>query len=67
MAPDIAEKIKAIGRVVNLANDNIKINTNMLDPGNMTAINRNQIEASKPSPISMMPPRCSNRALRGRS
>lgn len=43
------------GRVANLNGDTIMVITNMLDPGNMTAINRNQIDEAKPSPISMMP------------
>ena len=43
------------GRVANLNGDTIMVVTNMLDPGNMTSINRHQIEESKPSPVSMMP------------
>ncbi|WP_435018710.1 c-type cytochrome [Tundrisphaera sp. TA3] len=43
------------GRVVNLNGDNMMINTDMLDPNAQVSINRNDIEESKPSPISMMP------------
>ncbi|MDB5351809.1 MAG: putative heme-binding protein [Planctomycetota bacterium] len=43
------------GRIVNLNGDSMSINTDMLDPSAMTNINRNQVEATKPSAISMMP------------
>ena len=43
------------GRIVNLAGDNIMINTDMLDPNAITQVNRNQVEATKPSTVSMMP------------
>ena len=43
------------GRVANLNGDTIMVITDMLDPGNMTGINRNQVEETKPSPVSMMP------------
>ena len=43
------------GRIVNLNGDNLMINTDMLDPNAMTNVNRNQIEETKPSPVSMMP------------
>ena len=43
------------GRIVNLNGDNIMVNTDMLDPNLMVNINRNQVEATKPSLVSMMP------------
>ena len=43
------------GRVANLNGDTIMVVTNMLDPGNMTSLNRNQIEETKSSLVSMMP------------
>ena len=44
-----------VGRVVNLSGERIMIHENMLDPGNLTGINRNEIESLQPSKISMMP------------
>ncbi len=44
-----------VGRVANLSNDTIMVIQNMLDPGNLTALNRNEIEAFKPSTTSQMP------------
>lgn len=43
------------GRVVNLNKNTLRIMTDMLDPGNLTIINREQIEVQKPSPTSQMP------------
>lgn len=43
------------GRIVNLNGDNVQVNTNMLEPGANTSVNRNQIESMKPSKVSMMP------------
>ena len=43
------------GRVVNLNNDTMSLNTNMLDPEAQTGIDRKTIEEVKPSPVSMMP------------
>lgn len=43
------------GRVVNLAGDNIKINTNMLDPASVIDVDHRLVEEIQPSPISMMP------------
>ena len=43
------------GRVVNLAANNIKINTNMLDPTAVTDVDHRLIEEMAPSPVSMMP------------
>ena len=44
-----------VGRIVNLNGDQVQVNTNMLEPGATTAINRNNIESMKPSKVSMMP------------
>ncbi len=44
-----------VGRIVNLNNDNVMVNTNMLDPGTNTSVDRKLIESMKPSKVSMMP------------
>lgn len=44
-----------VGRIVNLAGDNVTINTDMLDPNKLVGVNRNLIESIGPSKISMMP------------
>ncbi len=44
-----------VGRIVNLNNDQVMVNTNMLDPGATTAVNRNNIESMKASKLSLMP------------
>ena len=44
-----------VGRIVNLNNDNVNVNTNMLDPSSTVGINRTNIESMKPSKLSMMP------------
>jgi putative heme-binding domain-containing protein len=43
------------GRIMNLHNDTMTINTNMLDPSAQVNVNRSRIEEMRPSPISMMP------------
>jgi putative heme-binding domain-containing protein len=43
------------GRIMNLHNDVMTINTNMLDPSAQVNIDRRKIEEQKPSPVSMMP------------
>jgi putative heme-binding domain-containing protein len=43
------------GRIVNLAGDNISINTDMLDPNKIVGVNRNSIDSIGPSKVSMMP------------
>jgi putative heme-binding domain-containing protein len=43
------------GRIVNLSGDNLMINPDMLDPGNMVNVRRGQIEEMTRSPVSMMP------------
>jgi hypothetical protein len=40
---------------VNLAGDNIKINTNMLDPTAIVDVDHRMVEEIAPSPNSMMP------------
>jgi putative heme-binding domain-containing protein len=44
-----------IGRIVNLSNDTIIINTNMEEPNSMTTVKRGQIEKMETSKLSMMP------------
>jgi putative heme-binding domain-containing protein len=44
-----------VGRIVNLANDGIHINTDMLDPDKIVVIDRNKIDTIEPSKVSMMP------------
>ncbi|MCI0703139.1 MAG: c-type cytochrome [Planctomycetia bacterium] len=44
-----------VGRIVNLSNDEIHINTDMLNPGLTVKVNRRNIESMKPSKLSMMP------------
>ncbi len=47
---------KAItGRIVNLAGDSFRINTNMLDPNALAIVDRKQIDEMFPSKVSMMP------------
>ena len=43
------------GRIMNLHNDTMTVNTNMLDPSAQVNIDRRTIEEQKPSPVSMMP------------
>ncbi len=43
------------GRIMNLHNDVMTINTNMLDPSAQVNIDRRKIEEQKLSPVSMMP------------
>lgn len=43
------------GRVVNLNNDRIMVSENMLEPGNLTSIPRDEIEETLVSKVSMMP------------
>ena len=40
---------------MNLNGNNIQINTNMLDPGTNTSVDRNDVETMKASKVSMMP------------
>jgi putative heme-binding domain-containing protein len=44
-----------VGRIVNLKGNDYRINTNMLEPGNLTVIRRDNIEEMGPSRVSMMP------------
>jgi putative heme-binding domain-containing protein len=43
------------GRIVNLNGDRLMVSTNMLDPGNLTAVDRTQVEEIVHSKVSMMP------------
>ena len=43
------------GRIINLANENIMLNTNMLDPNAIERIDRRNVEEIAPSKLSMMP------------
>ncbi|WZO95926.1 c-type cytochrome [Isosphaeraceae bacterium EP7] len=43
------------GRIVNLNDDSMSINTNMLDPNGQVSVDRKLIETVTPSPTSMMP------------
>jgi len=43
------------GRIVNLNNNTIFINTNMLEPNTQTHVDRSKIDEMKPSTVSMMP------------
>jgi putative heme-binding domain-containing protein len=44
-----------IGRIVNLNNDDVMVNTDMLNPGSTVRVDRKLIESMKPSKVSMMP------------
>lgn len=44
-----------VGRIANLAGDNFRVITNMLDPGSMVNVDRKKIEEMIPSKSSMMP------------
>jgi len=43
------------GRIVNLNGDTFLVLTDMLNPNALVGVNQTQIEAMKPSPVSMMP------------
>lgn len=43
------------GRIINLAGDSYRIQTNMLDPGTLVGVDRKQIDVMMPSKTSMMP------------
>jgi putative heme-binding domain-containing protein len=44
-----------IGRVVNLSGDSMSVMTNMLEPGNLTGIRRQEVREIRPASTSMMP------------
>jgi putative heme-binding domain-containing protein len=44
-----------VGRIINLAGDSFRVQTNMLDPGALVGVDRKQIEEMIPSKTSMMP------------
>jgi putative heme-binding domain-containing protein len=43
------------GRIINLAGDSYRVQTNMLDPGALVGVDRKQIDVMMPSQTSMMP------------
>lgn len=43
------------GRIINLAGDSYRVQTNMLDPGTLVGVDRKQIDVMMPSQTSMMP------------
>ncbi len=44
------------GRIMNLAGDKVQVNTNMMNPDEITSVDRKRLESMKDSPVSMMPP-----------
>lgn len=44
-----------IGRVVNMNGNQLQVMTNMLDPSQLTKVNRDAVELTRPSSTSMMP------------
>ena len=44
-----------VGRVVNMNANRLSVLTNMLDPSDLTAVERDSIEETRPAPNSMMP------------
>jgi len=44
------------GRIMNLSGDTFRVNTNMMNPGETTNVDRKRIEKMYESPVSMMPP-----------
>lgn len=45
-----------MGRIVNMKDDVVHVNTNMMDPNALTPLNRPDIKSMEPSKMSMMPP-----------
>ena len=52
---DTLDGRKVVGRIVNLKENTIMVNTDMLNPNGIVTINRNDIDAIKSSKLSMMP------------
>jgi putative heme-binding domain-containing protein len=44
------------GRIMNLAGGNVQVNTNMMNPDEITSVDHKRLESMKDSPVSMMPP-----------
>ncbi len=44
-----------VGRIVNLAGDSVRVQTNMLDPGSLVGVDRKQIDEMSQAKSSMMP------------
>jgi putative heme-binding domain-containing protein len=45
-----------MGRIVNMKDDVVQVNTNMMDPNALASIKRSDIKSMEPSKMSMMPP-----------
>lgn len=43
------------GRIMNLAGDNVQVNTNMMNPDEIVSVDRKRLKTMKKSPVSMMP------------
>jgi putative heme-binding domain-containing protein len=52
---DTLDGRKVVGRIVNLNGNNIMVNTDMLNPNGIVAVNRDNIDRLKASKVSMMP------------
>ena len=52
---DTLDGKKLVGRIVNLKEDTIMLNTDMLNPNGIVQVNRNNIDVMKSSKLSMMP------------
>src|SRR3954451_4465717 len=44
-----------VGRIVNLNDNDIMVNTNMLDPNALAKVNRKKVESMQTSKVSLMP------------
>jgi putative heme-binding domain-containing protein len=44
-----------VGRIVNMNGNELRVMTNMLDPADQTAVNRDSIQSTQPAKASMMP------------
>ncbi len=51
----VAWDVIGTGRIINLAGDSYRIQTNMLDPSALVGVDRKQIDVMLPSKTSMMP------------
>jgi len=45
-----------MGRIMNLSGDVVRVNTNMMNPDEIVAVDRKRLASMKDSPVSMMPP-----------
>lgn len=46
---------RVTGRVVNMHGNNLSVNTNMFDPGEMANVDRRRVKSIEPAKVSMMP------------